>query len=273
MIRTQNINNSIVHPVPIDKVLECDKKPIKGYDILPEIYCNCFLLAKKKSGKSTVLNKMIRETTDPRTKIYAFVSTLNKDKTWVSIKNYCISKNIEFNGYTSIIGDNGENILQDLINELKREEIVEPEKKTKKFNIIMCDDDEDSEDEKKKKKKYRYRVPEYLFILDDLSTELSNSAVTSLLKCNRHYKSKIFLSNQYWNDLSTGARKNLDYMIIFGAQPKDKLQTIHKELDLSTTFDDFYKIYKFATKDKFNFLYIDLTQQIYRKNFNEKILI
>jgi hypothetical protein len=271
MFRTQKINNSIVTPVPIVSTAEDDKKPIKGYDLLPEIYCNCFLLAKKKLGKSTVLSKIIREKIDPRTKVYAFVSTLNKDKTWQSIKDYCIGKNIEFNGYTSIIGDNGENILQDLIDGLKREEIVEPDKISKKCRIIMCDDDES--DEKPRKKKYKYRVPEYLFVLDDLSTELSNNAVTALLKCNRHYKSTILVANQYWNDLSASGRKNLDYMIIFGAQPKDKLQTIHKELDLAIEFDEFYKIYKFATKDKYNFLYIDLTQQSYRKNFNEKILI
>jgi hypothetical protein len=272
MFRTQKINNSIVTPVKLESISEDDMKPIKGYDLFPEIYCNCFLLAKKKSGKSTVLSKIIRETTDPRTKVYAFVSTLNKDKTWKSIKDYCISKNIEFNGYTSILGDNGENILQDLIDELKRdEEIEEPDKIKKKCSIIMCDDDDS--DEKPKKRKYKYRVAEYLFVLDDLSTELMYKAVTSLLKCNRHYKSKILLSNQYWNDVSMGARKNLDYMLIFGAQPKDKLQIIHKELDLAIDFDEFYKIYKFATKDKYNFLYIDLTQQSYRKNFNEKILI
>ena len=54
MIRTQKINNEIVNPVKIDAVTSEDKKPIRGVDLLPEIYSNTFVLAKKKSGKSTL---------------------------------------------------------------------------------------------------------------------------------------------------------------------------------------------------------------------------
>jgi hypothetical protein len=212
---------------------------------------------------------MVKECSDPRTKVYAFVSTINKDKIWVTIKKWCLSKEIEFNGYTSIVDDEGTNILQQLINNLQREtpEVKEPKWHRSKKSIIMCDSDSDDEDEKPKRK-YKYRTADYIIFLDDQSTELNNPAVTALFKKNRHFKSNVIIGNQYWNDLSTGARQNLDYMIIFGAQPKDKMVDIHRELDLSTPFEQFYEMYKFATKDRYNFLFIDIVNDRYRQNFN-----
>ncbi len=272
MIRIRKINNNTVQAVPIEVTNKEDLKPIKGADIFGEIYCNSFCLAKKKSGKSTLMYKIVKETCDRRTKVFAFVSTINKDKTWNTIRKYCENKNIEFHGFTSIIDDEtGQNILEELVVRLQKEVPEETVKPKKKKSLIIMNDD--SDDEEEKPKRYKYRVPEYLFILDDLSTELSNPAVTSLLKKNRHFQSKVIVSNQYWNDLAKSARKNIDYMIIFGAQPKDKLQEIHKELDLSLTFDEFYKLYKYATKERFSFLYIDVVNETFRRSFDTSLII
>ena len=270
-IKEQRINNCIVQPVPLDPETKEMKKPIRGMELLPELYCNVFALAKKKSGKSTLLYKIVKDCTDPRTKVFAFVSTVNKDKTYMQMKKFCKSKGIEFQGFTSLKDDDGNNILQDLVTQLQNEQPEgEEEDQPKSKSIIMCDSDEEDE---KPKKKYKYRVPEYLFILDDLSTELNDKAVTSLLKKNRHFRSKIIISNQYWNDLSKSGRKNLDTLIIFGSQPKEKLIEIHRELDLSTKFDQFYELYKYATEDRFNFLYIDVVNEEYRKNFSIKLTL
>lgn len=266
-IKEQRINNSIVQPVPVDPQTKEDQKPIRGLELFSELYCNVFMLAKKKSGKSTLIYKIVKETVDPRTHVIAFVSTVHKDNTYLQIKKYCKSKNIEFSGYTSIIDDDGKNILQELVNNLQNQIPEEDEEeKPKVKNLILCDSDE--EDEKPRKRKYKYRVPEYLIILDDLSTELSNPSIIALLKKNRHFKSKILISNQYWNDLGKSGRKNMDFILLFGSQPKDKLQEIWKEIDLSTPFDKFYELYKYATQDRFDFLYVDIVNERFRKNFN-----
>jgi hypothetical protein len=273
-LSVQRINNEIVKPIP-DKISEEDKKPVKGSNILPEIYCNVFALAKKKSGKSTLFYKMINDTCDSRTQVYAFVATLNKDKAWKNIKKLCDEKHIDFHGHTSIYDDNGSNILDDLVKSLEMEiqdDNDDEVKKKNKNNVIICDSDSDDDDELKKKK-YKTRVPEYVIILDDLSTELNSPSISALLKKNRHFLSKILIGNQYWNDLLKSGRKNLDYMMIFGHQPKDKLQEIHKELDLSISFDQFHELYKYATKDRFCFLYIDVVNEQFRKNFNMKLTI
>jgi len=269
-MKITKLNNEKVVAVPLVGLGKVDTKPVKGFNILPEIYCNCFVLAKKKMGKSTLIYKMIKDTIDPRTKVYAFVSTLNKDKIWKTIRHYCESHNIEFNGYTSII-DNGVNILGNLVNRLQQPDEEEEVKKVKKQIAIQCNDDDDDDEKKPRKKKYKYRVPDYIFILDDLSTELKDPAVIALMKTHRHYDSKVYIGNQYWNDCAKSGRKMTDYMIIFGKQPVDKLIEVHKELDLDIAFDEFMEMYKFAIKEKFNFLYIDINNCEYRKNFNLKL--
>ena len=77
------------------------------------------------------------------------------------------------------------------------------------------------------------------------------------------------LSSQYFLDLNTGAMSNLDYMIIFKGQDEDKLEKIHKRLDLGIDYDTFKRYYDFAVSTPYSFLYIDIRNDEYRKNFNE----
>jgi hypothetical protein len=40
-------------------------------------------------------------------------------------------------------------------------------------------------------------------------------------------------------------------------------------LDLSVDLEKFYHIYDYATKDPYSFMYVDMKNQTYRKNFNK----
>ena len=53
---------------------------------------------------------------------------------------------------------------------------------------------------------------------------------------------------------------------------EDKLRNIYEILDLSVPFETFIDIYNFATKDPYNFLYVDVRNEQFRKNFNEEII-
>ena len=86
MISLKQINNQYVRPIAIPSQL--DKRPIKGYDICEEIYANIFLCAKKKSGKTSALFKIMKECTDKRTIIIVFCSTCYKDENWIEIRKY-----------------------------------------------------------------------------------------------------------------------------------------------------------------------------------------
>jgi len=57
MIRIKKINNEKVKAIPIETVSP-DK--IKGSAIFPDLYCNIFLVARKKSGKTSTIFKILK---------------------------------------------------------------------------------------------------------------------------------------------------------------------------------------------------------------------
>ena len=94
--------------------------------------------------------------------------------------------------------------------------------------------------------------------------------MVSLLKKNRHFKSKIIISSQYWNDLLPSSRKQMDNIMIFKSIPENKLKEIYHDADLSIDYATFIKLYKYATKEPFSFLYIDCNDNSFRRCFNYK---
>jgi hypothetical protein len=265
-ITLKRLNNEIVKPI---KIASSDNnKPIKGYDVIPELYSNIFLMAKKKSGKTTILYNLIRKCADKKTKVIIFCSTLYKDASYKNIRDYLDRHHIEWEGHTSL-NDDGNDKLEDLVQKLQNDAPKEEEKQDKKGKkkecIIYCNDDEEEDNEEPKSK---YRTPEYMIILDDLSTELKSTSLVSLLKKNRHFKSKIIISSQYWNDLLPSSRKQMDNILIFKSIPDNKLKEIYHDANLSISYPIFLKLYRNATKEPYSFLYIDCNENTFRKNFN-----
>ena len=253
------INKVTVERVPIYGG-EKDNRPIKGEELFSEIYSNIFICARKQSGKSSVIYTILKKCTTKDTKILAFVSTLHKDNTWLQIQHMCSKKGLYFEGHTSLKDDEGIDQL-DLFIKAEQEPPPEEEPETK---LLLLDD----EPEKERKSKSKYLGPEWIIILDDLSTELKAKSLVSLLKKNRHLKAKVIISSQYLNDLLPEARKQIDYFLLFGSLHEDKLKTIYKDADISVDYDEFKRLYQNATKEKYNFFYIDTRKDEFRRNFN-----
>jgi hypothetical protein len=133
--------------------------------------------------------------------------------------------------------------------------------------------DDDERVTKKKKHKSKYLAPEYMIIFDDLSSELKSRSLLSLLKFNRHFKSKLIISSQWLHDLLPESRKQIDLFLIFKGFPEDKLALIYKDCDSSVPFDVFFKIYKKSTKRPHSFMYIDTRSDEFRRNFDSKFII
>jgi len=263
-VRIQKINNIVVKPVR--GMGEVDHRPVKGESLFSEIYANIFLCAKKKSGKTSVIAKIIKECTTSETKVIVFSSTFNKDDIWRSIEKFCDLRRIDFLGMTSLVED-GVDQLDSLVKDLERAKRPETEKKLAGHGHLLWEDEEEDE----KPKKLKYRAPEFLIVLDDLSTELKSKSLTALLKKNRHFRMKIVISSQYWNDLLPESRKQLDYILVFKAIPENKLEEIYHDADLSIPFEQFVVMYHQATKQQFSFLYIDTRNEEFRRNFNSRL--
>ncbi len=271
MIRLHKINNEKVLPIKYIDESTLDKRPIKGESLFEEIYANIFIVAKKKSGKTTVINKIVKGCVTPETTVLVFSATAQKDIEHLNIKKYCKDKGIPYQAYTSMDED-GVNVLDTLIKKLQQDAEDEQasdseDDEPKKKDTLILFESSDEEDDEPKKRKNKYKSPEYLIIFDDLSNELKSKVLTRFLKMNRHWKAKVIVSTQYPNDLLPESIKQMDYALIFKGEHDEKLAKIHKDLDLAIDFDVFKKVYHHATKDKYHFLYIDVRSERYRRDF------
>lgn len=262
----KRINNEKVSAVPV--IGGADTRPVKGANLFSEPYANIFLLAKKKSGKSSVIYKIINDCSERNTKILAFCSTIYKDNVWIQIAELCKRKGLYFEPHTSL-KEEGIDILEEfLISESAPD--VATEETEKATSSILFDDDEPKAKKVKKPKKL---APEWLIILDDLSTELKSKSVEALLKKNRHLKSKVIISSQYLCDLKPESRKQIDTFLIFKGQPKEKLESVYKDADVSLDFPTFEQLYKKATIMPYSFFYVDTRNDSYRRNFSDEFVL
>lgn len=273
MIKVKRINTEDVAPVKFVDVVE-DKRPVKGREIFPEIYSNIFFCARKKSGKTCAIAHIIDKCSTSETKVIAFVSTLHRDATWRSIQDMCAKRKIDFTGYTSLKDETTkENILDSIVLSLAAETENKKDKKDTSQTgggILIGDDTGPRERKSKRPKENACKI---IFVLDDLSGELLDSSVTKLLKKNRHFKCKVLISSQYFKDISLQARKQLDYVLLYSglAQSPDKLLDAYKDLDLSVPFEMFSEMYKYCTKERFHFMYIDVVNSEFRHDFTHKL--
>jgi hypothetical protein len=295
MITLKTINDKTVKKIYIP---EEDTRPIKGVDLCPEVFSNIFLCAKKKSGKTSAIFTLLKNCAGKDTVIIVFCSTIYKDSNWIEIRKYFEKKGSDIRVFTSIYED-GEDQLEKLINELSEEAkekegagpggaSASPEQdddnKEDRPEVDRCDEileqlrnpqlqQEQNEEKKRKPKKCKYQSPEYIIVFDDLSTELKAKSLLSLMKKNRHFKTKLIISSQWVHDLLPESRKQLDLWLIFKGFPEAKMIQIHRDCDSGLPFELFYKMYKKATKYPYSFFFIDTREDSYRRNFNQKFLI
>lgn len=269
-LRKIKINDVVVKPPPNDKPI--DPKLIKGYDMFKEIYCNVFIVAKKKSGKSVVILNILKNCIDKNTKIIIFCSSLNKDNCYKHMIQYFTKKGNTILTYHAI-KEGGVDQLHEIIDTIeqdcdKQKDDIESEDEDIK-KICLFGDEYKKKRKKKKPKKPKMISPEYVFIFDDLSKQLRLNSVTRLLKANRHIFAKILISSQYLHDLQPEAIQQLDNAILFANIIRKKLEIIYEGLDLHIEFETFLQLYINATKDKYSFLYIDRNNCEFRENFNK----
>lgn len=258
MIKIKKINRETVKPIPIPYIPPENRK---GYELFPELYANIVLVARKKSGKTCTIFKILKTCASKRTKMYFFASTVHKDDNWKHIVKYFKKKGNEVEIPLSF-----KDVLPPMIEEMKLEIEDEDKPKKPKVRVIEGGDDEPEKKPRKEKK----ISPEIIFVFDDQGNEMRSPMIYELLKMNRHFKCKCIISCQYVNNLTPESLKQVDYFLVFGGQSVDKLEKIHKDADLPIEFDLFIRLYQNATQDKFHFLYIDTRDVTFRKDFTHR---
>ena len=251
-VRVKKISKHIVTPIDVPKV---EPERIKGYDLIPRLYCSIFVCAKKESGKTNAIFKILKECTGKKTHLYIISSTVFNDDNWIAIVEYFEKKGITMTVSTSLEEAKVPEKVEELKEKAKEEAEERRNKKEKKPEFSLFENEEDKPERKPKKV-----APEYIFVFDDMSDSLRDKSISALIKRHRHFKTKVIFSSQYPNDLAKDARKNIDIFILFSGHSEDKLMEVYKNMELRIPFHLFITLYEDATSKPYSFEY--------RRNFN-----
>ena len=304
-ITVQKVNDIKVKPLKTSIV---ETRPYKGFQMFKEGLPNVMCCAKKKSGKTQTICNIIKHCADQDTQIIVISSTVNSDPAWSAMRRWCKDNNINFEGLTEIrstvngkkadfLDQFSKEIMQGEEEELSSEEeediphcsrfadqgLDEPpssdyseEEETPKIlcgTIPSINKIRFSKPQGSLKERKPYITPAYIVVIDDLSNELRIPSIQAFLKKNRHGRALTITSSQYLNDWLPMALKNIDVFLLWKGLSLDKLEKIKRDADLSLPIDIFEQIYKKATEQPFNFLYVSPRDEEYRWNFDKRFNI
>ena len=234
-IKLKKINNEIVTPMKTPNDL--DKRPPRGIDLISAPYANIYACAKKQTGKSSVVAKMVLKFAGPETQVHIFCSTVFIDPTYIALVNELEDKGIACYPTTSIKDEDGFDLVEDI---LKEDEILEGNNESDESSEVTNNNGllnlDEEKSKKKHKKKSKYKELRRIFIFDDLANEIRGSkSLKTLLKKNRHILCKTIIASQHINDLDPQSINQLDCVLLFKCHNDAKLIELHMKLDLSLT--------------------------------------
>jgi hypothetical protein len=290
-------------PIEVLKPQNNDDLPL-GHQYINHAYPNILLLAKKNSGKTNIIYNILKKCANKHTEIVIFCPTWELDDTYRQILDYLDSKGIPHQQFKNI--DNLKDLMDsydkgyqsegsDEESEEEQEEgrhsvgelntygnptsfaktraqegMNNTNTNTNIFSYIYSSKktQEEPQEIKPKKSYSKFIIPEHIFIFDDCKKMLRNPVLNSLIATNRHYKSKVIISTQYFTDIMPDTRTCLDVICIFPKIPIDKIHRLHEDIQLSTELPVFEKLYLEATKKPHSFLYVDIRREQFKFNFD-----
>lgn len=270
MIKERSVNSLNVKPVQAG-MNHWTKENNKAYEISPHTpYFNMFICARKRSGKSSLINLITQKAINKRTNIWVFCATYQIDPTWKAIIDGLEKKGNVVNCFDSIF-DGKVNILDEIIDTINQPDEEEEEDNQPKVKPAILTEQK-MEEIKESKSRSKKKACEHLFIFDDLPAQmLRNSSVARLLKIHRHSKSSCIISSQFILDIMPSALQQLDIVIFFRGMQDEKLERLHRLLDLSIDFDKFYEIYKHCTEEPYSFMYLSVRDEVFRRKLTHEI--
>lgn len=267
----ERINNIKVKPVVIPKT---PVENIKGHQLFETLYSNIFLLARKNSGKSTVIYNILRHSVNRNTTVLIFSSTCERDPTYDAIRQMLSKKRVPVVCQPSIY-EGKNNLISEFMEMARafRSETDEEKNEKEPQPPPLCNFPTTSIPREQKPRVYKPKklAPEYIIILDDLGRMMRDGALAQLLKTNRHFRSRVILSGQNLHDLSPEEIRQLDYLLVFRSLSQDKISRIHTLADIGVDNEHFSNLYEQATRQPYSFLYIDVRNDTFRQNFNIRL--
>lgn len=268
MFAAKKINDVKVEPIPQKGGA---KKIPRGAELFPTPYANIFPLAKKNTGKTTTLFEILKRRVMAKTHVLVFCSTIHKDKSWKAIKKWCQERSIAFTGHTDLYNDKKQNRLEELLKDLE-EESDSDEEDEKTQHVSVDEHGVETPVKVTKRKKPTYAPLDYFIVFDDMGKSLRDPAIGTLLKKNRHLHSEVIISSQYVTDLQPESRKQIEYWLLFPNLSDENLKMVHDSSGISLDLDAFRALYRAQTTGPHDFLYLEVSSGLFRKNFNTALV-
>lgn len=241
-------------------------------------FSNTWLSARKMSGKTSLIFHILKKMMDKNSVIVIFCPTYDKDPAYKTIRDHIEKKGNKLFTYYGL------NDPIDMNNPKSPRALSEWLAFMLKQPRI--DEDESSEDEleeidkraafllgkaidKKKKKPPR---PNYIFIIDDCGSESRSIELANLFKINRHYGLNNIVSSQYITDLDPQTIAQCNNIFLSKGSNEEKLEHLFSKIEQPITFDEFKRIYDYATEPDYSFLRIDVNNGKYYRTFEGEIL-
>jgi hypothetical protein len=109
-------------------------------------------------------------------------------------------------------------------------------------------------------------MPQILVVYDDMLQYLkSSSFIGSLFTKSRHYNISCIITSQNYRSVPLKARNNSQMVLVFKLYNDTEIQKLEEEIGCN--FIDWLEYYKYATKDRYSFLYCDLRNMRLFKTF------
>ena len=274
IIKIKKINDVVVRPLNTKK----DDKPVWGGAVASNCYINVFLAGPTGAGKTVAIASMLKHCAYKKTKLVFFVSTFYNDDNYEAINDWATKKGLDVEVHDSIRDGKFSN-LEKYIDQFTEEAKEEHEKKNRAkpmpaSNHLFFDNPETNVDEEHKKKKDKYHYPRYIFVFDDLSSEVNTPEFQKLLKKARHFKIMTITSSQDVKDIKPTGLKQIRLWLLFNGLGLERIEHIHKMLGMKLPIDKFISFYNQAVSTSpYSFLYMCQRDNDYRINFDKKLIV
>lgn len=278
------------HPFRIDPVPEekdkAETKPVLGGEIIPDLYPGTVaLLAKTRSGKTTVISHITNHCIDERTAVYIFCKTVNLDPTWKTIVRDLRRRGVSVTTYTSLMTDKmGGNALSRLFDTFEAEIQTERKEKAPKSlhelaavdkNFLalpnpIADPDSVKPLAAKDESAYETSAPRRWVIVDDMGRQhLRHNIIEDCLKKTRHYKCRMLISTQHIIHIAPSALTQYSAVCMWRGFSPVYMAKLHDRLSMFNVIDfkSFWVLYSSVTKEKHAFLTYHLTDETFRNGF------
>ena len=282
-----------IREIPVDARSK-HKPPPLGGDLMPVHEFTMGVIAPKGSGKTNTIVDMLRIYAGYFHNVYVFSPSVKTDEKWRYAKKMKVRvENKELKAWVVKMNEQHET-----------EDPVQPLPGGKEFDGLAdtpfteeipeeCFFDVNDFDEftrllEKKKKmiealydhdQFKTLADRDLFIIDDAvgSPFFTGKRLDFFKNVNtrhRHYSASFIMATQGYKEIPKTVRTNWTCLMVYEIGNVREIFVIYEEFPVGKTWDDWFAMYKHATKELYSFLFIDMygpKEKRVRRNFNHPL--